>query len=30
MFLWKPSTEQFAFVKAHQTEIEQWMAIKKK
>jgi hypothetical protein len=30
MFPWRPSTEQLAFVKAHQTEMEQWMAIKKK
>jgi hypothetical protein len=30
MLPWKPSTEQCAFVKAHQTEMEQWMAIKKK
>jgi hypothetical protein len=30
MFPWKPSTEQLAFVKAHQAEMEQWMAIKKK
>jgi hypothetical protein len=30
IFPWKPSTEQIAFVKAHQGEMEQWMAIKKK
>ena len=30
MFPWKPSTEQLAFVKAHQAEMEQWLAIKKK
>lgn len=30
MFPWKPSTEQIDFVKAHKTEMDQWMAIKKK
>jgi len=29
MFPWKPSGVQIAFVKAHQTEIDQWMQIKR-